>query len=123
MARTPWSLLIAVLLVLLGGCGGDGEWFDADGSAPTSPVSGHLDELEQLEVFAGDPPFASSTGDGRRDRCHEPDFERREPATWRDFAFEGPPGTVLRSTRVTVIVNDSAYDLTAEDSTSQVCPA
>lgn len=80
-----WPLQLVMLLALLAGCGGD-----------RTAASGHLDQLEQLGVFNDVPPFASAIGSGRRDRCHEPDFERQEPATWRDFAFEGPPEAVLR---------------------------
>lgn len=84
-----WAHTLRLALALaIAACG--------QGTNATDPrVARHLDELERLAVFTEAPAFATPVTSGRRDQSHEPDFERREPATWREFRFQGSADGVL----------------------------
>lgn len=90
-------LLAAAALMMAGGCGRAEP--SAAELAEQRVVSSRLDEVEKLDVFREIPAFATPIGEDRRDECHEPEFERREPASWREFQFEGTPDEVLHHYR------------------------
>jgi hypothetical protein len=85
--------IVATVAMATAGCGNGPT--SASSEPEQSLVSGRLDELEGLDVFRESPAFATPGGSGRRDECQEPNFERREPATWREFQFEGTSEEVL----------------------------
>jgi hypothetical protein len=85
------TILAAAAVMVAGGCGNDSRLATAQQNA----VSGRLNQLEGLDIFRETPAFATTVGEDRRDECHEPEFERREPASWRELQFEGTPDEVL----------------------------
>ena len=85
------TILAAAAVMVAGGCGNDSRLATAKQNA----VSGRLNQLEGLDIFRETPAFATTVGEDRRDECHEPEFERREPASWRELQFEGTPDEVL----------------------------
>jgi hypothetical protein len=86
-------ILAAAAQMMAGGCG-NAEPSAAE-LAEQRVVSSRLDEVEKLDVFRETPAFATPVGEDRRYECHEPEFERREPASWRELQFEGTPDEVL----------------------------
>jgi hypothetical protein len=86
------AVMAAIALIVAAGCGDSPQ---ASSPSVQRVASERLDELEVLDVVRERPAFATPIGGGRRDECHEPYFERREPATWREFQFEGTPDEVL----------------------------
>lgn len=86
------AVMAAIALIVAAGCGDSPQ---ASSPSVQRVASERLDELEVLDVVRESPAFATPIGGGRRDECHEPYFERRAPATWREFQFEGTPDEVL----------------------------
>jgi hypothetical protein len=64
-------------------------------------VRAHFDLLERTPPFETKPPSAALTVKGRRDACLDPNFDRKEPAVWRRYSYEGSADTILSFYRST----------------------
>ncbi len=83
-----------LLLLVSASCSTDSGTTEVS-TQPASPIgtegliSGRLDFLLGQPPFTSAPSLAALKQEGRQNSCFEPEFERREPAVWRGYSFEG----------------------------------
>lgn len=81
--------IVATACSLLGTGGGGGD------RKAQKLVHAHFDVLEHTSPFQANPPSSALVIKGRRDTCRDPGFDRKEPAVWRRYSFEGSTDTML----------------------------